>query len=409
MPTMITWVPILHFYQPPTQDPRITREVSTQNYVPFLEFLMNHPQIEITINFTGSLLEQLIESGDKIVIDLLKELINRKQIEFVSSPMYHPLLPLVSIETMRRQIGKSSQLIQHTFNVEPIPVLLPPELAITPEMIEHCKGLFTGIIIDESSVTTDWNYVTAPKHSCIFNENTKILPSARGITEILRSYPTIIDPEKFISLLINSSQNAQPIISVNDVELFGHHYDERLNLLETVFNDNRVSILKLSDALPTINCTTEQIKITPSSWSSSHTSEPFSLWANPNNDLQVQYHEFENYVRTLIEKTNLSEMSSQLYEYIAKQFDQGISSCHTYWLSNWPWWHPEIAEKGVQKLISAVRAIPSNDEDKPEAERMFSTLIHDLWVYHWNGNQYPRYKEYDEYRNAFLSKLPDLS
>ncbi|HJW88944.1 MAG TPA: hypothetical protein VJ565_05625, partial [Dehalococcoidia bacterium] len=79
---MIYWAPFFHFYQPPTQMYSVLRKVCDEAYYPLLQVFRDHPQAKATVNIQGVLSEMLWERGEKVVLEGLKELAERGQVEF---------------------------------------------------------------------------------------------------------------------------------------------------------------------------------------------------------------------------------------------------------------------------------------------------------------------------------------
>ena len=63
------WSNFFHIYQPPAWNADIIRRVTTEAYQPLLDILERHPKLQITLNITGSLIEQLADGG-RLVIPL---------------------------------------------------------------------------------------------------------------------------------------------------------------------------------------------------------------------------------------------------------------------------------------------------------------------------------------------------
>src|SRR3989344_8222974 len=90
---MPSWALILHFYQPPSQSLTLTELILRSSYLPFLDLLLTHPEIQMTLNISASLLLQLEQIKDHDFFEKIKALGNRGQIEFLNSAIFHPLLP----------------------------------------------------------------------------------------------------------------------------------------------------------------------------------------------------------------------------------------------------------------------------------------------------------------------------
>ena len=109
------WVLLLHFYQPPTQELKITKSVLETCYLPLLKMLAAKSDFGITLNISGSLMVQLKKSVENEFFDLIKKLIADGKIELVNSVMYHPLMPITPKDVLERQILKNSQTLKDLF------------------------------------------------------------------------------------------------------------------------------------------------------------------------------------------------------------------------------------------------------------------------------------------------------
>ncbi len=405
---MLTWSPVLHFYQPPTQKDSITKQVTKSSYIPFLKRLLDHPDLKLTANISGSLILQLDSIGENEFFELVKELVKKEQLEFVNSPLYHPLMPLSPSEVYLRQLEYNRGVIEYFMQTSPINVIYPPELAVTQEVLSKLSTLKSNILVDSSATKLSEN-----KSALIQTSTRKLIVSSREVTNVLRAYPRVLSPNKFADWLANISKS-NLIISVSDVEIFGHHYTERLEFLFDVHKHPNVAIQPLSQILSNNKFEKLETDISPSSWVSGEVyspdaNNPFSLWKNNNNELQqlywqlanLTYSHFSSVVKP-VEDTDLKYSSAE------KHLDKGLSSCHTYWLSNWPWWNPEIVEKGAVELIRAVRTLPIDNKHKVEAEELYATFIKKLWQYNWSSKPKEKYQEYERAYKKYLDTLPEL-
>ena len=98
------WANFVHIYQPPTQTEHIVRKVTDECYRTLVRVLDESPGARITLNVNAVLTEQLARYGLNDVIDGLRRLAERGQIEFTASAIYHPILPLIPRDEAVRQI-----------------------------------------------------------------------------------------------------------------------------------------------------------------------------------------------------------------------------------------------------------------------------------------------------------------
>ena len=102
--SMIYWAQLLHFYQPPTQFPPVLNKICQESYRPLIDVFREYPNARATVNINGVLTEMLSDCGHTDIIDGLRELAEKGQIEITGTGKYHPILPLIPQEEARRQI-----------------------------------------------------------------------------------------------------------------------------------------------------------------------------------------------------------------------------------------------------------------------------------------------------------------
>ncbi|HEY8491820.1 MAG TPA: hypothetical protein VIO14_12600, partial [Dehalococcoidia bacterium] len=132
----IYWAPLLHFYQPPIQLPEVLRKVVVESYRPLLEVFHAYPHARVTVNINGVLTEMLWESGYQDVLDGLRSLAERGQVEFVGSGKHHPILPLIPVREVERQIHQNAITNRHFLGREFAPRgFFPPEMCYSRDII----------------------------------------------------------------------------------------------------------------------------------------------------------------------------------------------------------------------------------------------------------------------------------
>lgn len=406
---MRTLALLLHFYQPPTQSQTVTEQVLRSCYLPLADLLLAHPEAELTLNISGSLLEDINAIADHAFVEKMKILLGRKQVELANSPIYHPLLPLISAPEIATHLDINRKTLQANFQTEPAEVIFPPEMAVKPEALssvaESTSTKQVIVLVDESSVNPHFSMARIPKDQVYSLNNLSLAASSRTVTEVIRSYHGELTAEKFLKFLDGQTNADQTIIAVADAEIFGHHYTERINLLKELFEGKKIRFAKITNAVRSAagpkNISLDQI--TASTWQTSpedlKNNNPYPLWLNPANHLQAGYNELAELAHQSWQKSpNPNPVADNFYF-------RGISSCHYYWLSNWPWWHPDLVETGARELIKCIRSLQIDREWKARAEKVYHEFLMKMWDYHWSGEVEKKYKEYDEQRQKFLSGL----
>lgn len=415
---MRNWALFLHFYQPATQNTEITKHVLDVCYLPVLELLLNHPEQHFSINFSGSLLIQLEQLGEKKFFEKVKTLAERGQIELVNSPTHHPLAPLTDWDVVKRQLNYdhdiTNGLIQHSLTES----LFLPELAIDRNVLKHIadNAHYEWCLIDESSAHPSFENDIISGYRVLKYNGLYLPVASRSLSEILRAYPTWINQHKLVDFIEEQTPDNDTIISANDVELFGHHYSERIHILRKLLEmTDRIKFVTISEAIKHIEpIEIELDQLTPSSWQTSKkeldNNTPFERWLSKDNPLQQEYHHLVSTVtKTFLSVDKPIEDTSLIYGSAEKHLDQGTASCHYYWLSNDPWWHPDLVEIGAKELIKVIRTLNLPLEDKQDIEKIYAKLIHDIWQYHWSGEVEKGFKLFSKSRQSIVTTLPDIA
>jgi alpha-amylase/alpha-mannosidase (GH57 family) len=370
------WSMLLHFYQPPTQELKITRSVLENCYLPLLKMLSVKSGFGLTLNISGSLMIQLKKSGANDFFDLIKKLIADGKIEMVNSVMYHPLMPITPQDVLERQIAKNSQALRDLFGIESTAGFFPPELAVNKETLGIVKSDY--IFIDENAPEPK----SGKQASIAMLDGKYLLINNRQVGEMFRSYPQKLSSKTVIELVHKISGEEDLIVTANDAELFGHHYSERLQVLADLLDSKEIKFIRASDAINKFGDKAKTVSgISDSTWQDCNS---FDLWNK--NILQEEYLELLKTVYGLT-KGNLEGVAEDL-------LDQAYSSCYLYWLSNWPWWHPDLVGTGARSLIKCVRMSNIDNQKKSKAEEAYHLFLNKMWQYHWSGKVEVKYKEW---------------
>lgn len=346
---------VLHFYQPPTQEDEITWNILTFCYLPLLRMLTQKSGYGISVNMSGCLLLQLQKLGANEFFELTKRLIKEGKVEMVNSALDHPLLPVMEGDVTLRQIKKNSKVLKELLGVSKTQGFFPPELAVDSPTIDLIKSNY--IVVDERAVGKPDPLVKYHDKYLVVNN--------RAIGEIFRSYPDQLGVETVMERLQNDLT-----VTANDAELFGHHYTERLQVLSDLLSSSEVKFITVTEAIKRYGeAATTVTEVRPSTWQNN---KGFDLWTR--NKLQQKY-------------LKLLQMVHKL-KYESKFFDRSTSSCYLYWLSNWPWWHPGLVEKGALNLSKSVNSVA--------IEAVYQDFIQSMWKYHKSGKVEKNYLKYEE-------------
>lgn len=104
---------VVHFHQPVGNLDSVVQNATERCYRPFLEVLAEHPEVPMTLHYSGCLLEWL-EANATDVVETIARLVERGQVEMMTGGFYEPILAALPPRDQRGQISMmSSHLAEH--------------------------------------------------------------------------------------------------------------------------------------------------------------------------------------------------------------------------------------------------------------------------------------------------------
>lgn len=378
----------MHIYQPPRQNEYIFHEVARESYFEIAKFFDMYDELKLTMNLSGSLLEQLIEYRyDKLLENFVRAFANG-ELELVGSAMYHPILPLLPESEIERQIILDENIKKQIFGEEyKRRGFYLPEMAYSRKVAEILDRMgFEWIILDEISYSGKLDSFDKGKVYKIKDLKLKAIFRDRKISDYFV-------PEKIKEISKETPQEDRNIITATDGELYGHHHQDFYNKTKEAFTDGNVKSLKVSEFIRQFDeSDLEEVDPVASNWESKEEelleNIPFSYWNYPGNKIQENLWEFANLVILEIEKCKADEN----YGIARVLLDKGLASCH-FWAASGKtaaiWkdiiWNPDTIESGNLFLIRAMRSIREMPVAKRmEAEKRFLEITRLIWDMHWN-------------------------
>ncbi len=415
---MIYWAQLLHFYQPPTQAPSMLKKICTESYRPLVKVFEDYPHARATVNFNGVLTEMLIDCGHKDVVDGYRRLADRGQMEFTGSAMYHPILPLIPIDEVRRQIRMNTYTNRRFFGETYAPRgFFPPEMCYSRDILPPIiKSGYNWIILSGIACPAEWPMDVIYR---VEHEGKSLMVVFRD--DVLSNKISFQDmnPKDFISHLEQWKGERENIyvVTAMDAETFGHHiqdwekiflagvYDELEPSLETYNDIKQTKVLANQHmALLVGNEAADQIKMVtiselldlfpkgkiiepkPSSWSTTAddiaSDNPYPLWQDKSNEIHRLQWEHLGICIELVNKSLecADNEESKHFAAIARRLlDQAEHSCQMWWASQRPMWDINLIHMGMldqlRVVVNAYRAInKSGADEKTKREYYYRTL-----------------------------------
>lgn len=380
------WLNFLHFYQPANTESYNIHKALDKSYWRLLRLLEEHPELRMTANVSGCLLERLAEEKEDKFLERLKFLVKKGRLELTGSAAYHGFLPLLPETEIIRQIRVNEKILRKYFGPKFKPAgFFLPEMAYSPAVAKIVKRLgYRWIILDEIA----YGGPGRPDPSARYRDE------ASGLAVIFRSrslsgtYP----PDQLWPLFQKGRDGIY--ITATDAELYGLRHEDPTGELERLVKIKELRTMAISRWLNrTGRPKPAAINLRASSWESTPAElrrrAPYALWQNKNNKIQTDLWKLANLALAL---GNKYPADKNFYWY-RWHLSRGLASCTFWWASARDFsriygpyaWSPDDIERGLEDLIRAVRSFynPRTKSAKLEAERYYLRIKKRIWEEHW--------------------------
>jgi alpha-amylase/alpha-mannosidase (GH57 family) len=415
---MIYWAQLLHFYQPPTQVPSMLKRICNESYRPLLKVFEEYPNARLTINFNGVLTDMLMDCGHRDIIDGYRKLAERGQIEFTGTGKYHPILPLLPREEVKRQIALNIQTNRRFFGRAYAPQgFFPPEMCYHQDILEPIvKSGCRWIILSGIACPAEW-----PLDIIYRVEYEKQEMAVFFRDDVLSNRISFQDlrAEEFIGHLKDWQGKRETIyvVTAMDAETYGHHIQgwERTFLAKVyqelepspeppeevkqakALAEQHATLLTNDEVATKIRTVTvsqlldlfargQTIEPRPSSWSTTaddmKVGNYYPLWQDKNNEVhRLQWEHLSICVEMVNEALRCADNEQSRHSATIARglLDRAEHSCQMWWASNRPMWDINIVHMGLldqlRTVVNAYRAInKSGASEETKREYYYRTV-----------------------------------
>ncbi len=369
------WAPLLHIYQPPTQDINVLKRVDKESYKPLFSLLEEYDDVKLSLNINGVLIELLYQYGLSDTMDLLKNLVSDSKIEVVGTAKYHPILPLIPKKEVKHQIHINEEINRKEFGRWEGKGFFPPELAISETVVKIIRQLgYKWVLMSGIACPIEWPYdkiYTSPDGLQLFFRD-DILSNKISFKNITAK--VFVKEIKEIFQKKNNDKSSsyseidRYIVTAMDGETFGHHipfYEKSFlkRVLDFITEDEKIQVVFISDLDKYFPITKRNVTPRESSWSTSYedikAEISYPLWKHPDNSIHKYYWKFMkslNNLMNLVDNTDLT-MNWEVEKYYRTSrffYDKGIYSCPVWWANPQNGiWSPNLIYKGIELLMKA--------------------------------------------------------
>ncbi len=378
------WISFIHIYQPPTSDKERIMSVAKESYQFIVDVLKKNPDFKLTININACLTEQLAKFGYEDLLNDIKALLEKGQIELVESGAYHPILAMLPEKEIERQIQINKAINSKHFGEAYAPKgFYIPEMAYTEKVAKIIKAMgYEWVILDEINYNGKLGQVKFNTKYQIKNVGLNVVFRNRSISQ---SYV----PDTILKL-IKSSNAPEIVITATDGEIYGHKHKDIDGNLTKVAQTKEVGTQTVSEYLSELQ-EVEEVKLVDGSWESTEEEikkkKPFMLWDDPKNKIHSKLWD----LTTLAIETINKSAEDPNYGWARMHLDRGLASCTYWWASARDFklfsalaWNPDEIEKGLEELIKSIRSLDKIDcKIKIKAEQIYVKIKHKIWEKHW--------------------------
>jgi alpha-amylase/alpha-mannosidase (GH57 family) len=415
---MIYWAQFFHFYQPATQLPSVLDKICDESCRPLLQVLRDFPEVKVTININAILTEMLQHCGHQDIIQGLKELGQKGQIEFVGSAKYHPILPLIPPDEGKRQIELNRKSNSFFFGDAYKPGgFFPPEMAYSRDIVPTVVG--TGhqwIILGGIACPANWPVDTVYQ---VEHDGQRLAVFFRD--DLLSNKISFqqLGPKEFLEHLnaLKGDKENIYVVTAMDAETYGHHIKdwEELFLSEvyeeiqvqsetyahikqkTMLAERQTSLIRDEETSQRVKTMTisqllehfpsgDVIDPKPSSWSTSaqdiDVGNSFPLWKDKDNEIhRMQWDHTAICMELCLTAVQVADnYESKHFAGIARGLlDRALQSDQFWWASRRPMWDINLVHMGLidqwRVILNAYRAINKSGCEGNVKKEFFDRLV----------------------------------
>jgi len=385
---------LLHIYQPPTQFADILAKICDQSYRKIIKILLSNLEARLTLNICGSLTEQLAREGHQDIIENLKILAKRGQIELTGSAKYHPLLPKIPRSEAERQIKLNDETNRKFFGEVWKPVgFFPPEMAYSREVGDLIEGLgFSWIILEEYAFDPAYG---KPREDVIYKRKGKKLRIffRNKDLSVRIAFGHISSLPAFFKAVSDHIKREGFLVLATDGETFGHHQPGLENFLGQLLSHPEIKTFTLSEILAQVKKTREieplrsTWGISEEDWLSGNIYPKWDIPGHPIHPLQWRLTKWviDNVARAE-SRLRIGELDPNLWSEWQKAretLDKAINSDQYWWASHNPLWHYPMVVRSTELLCEVVNLTPGiSQAEKEKAQKLAEEIVEEgrrLW------------------------------
>ncbi|MBU2235621.1 UvrB/UvrC motif-containing protein [Patescibacteria group bacterium] len=385
------WINFLHIYQPPTQKSFWVKKIANESYRRLTKGLKENPKAKVTLNINAALVELFERDGCMDVVNDLKMLSERGQIDFTDSAKYHAFLPLMPEKEIERQIRLNHETNKKYFGDSYQPKgFFPTEMGYAKKVGDIAAKLgYKWIILDELALNgTTGEMKPDTIYKLKGNNDLNVFFRDRETSFRILSAEigmSVFSSDMLVKLLGDRVNRKEYLITAMDGETFGHHRPGLEDLLFDLYKAKELESIFLSD-VDQFFTKTEEVEPLDSSWAlmkkDIERNTPYSRWRSDDNQIHLWQWELTN--MTIAEVNNMNKQDPA-YEKARNALDKAVHSDQYWWASAQPWWSIEMIEVGAKEYKDILQALPIDRKKKDKARDLYLSIIQESFEWQRSG------------------------
>ena len=300
--TKLLFATFLHIYQPEEQYPDVLERIVNESYRPIFKFLLDNPNIRVTFNINSILTTLWDKYGYIDLIESVRILLKRCQIELTESARYHAFLPLLPREEVIRQIKLNNKTHKKYFGEFYNPIgFFSPEMSYSSKIVSVINELgYKYILADEIAYNGKLDQVDFDTVYQVGDTGVEIYFRNKRISNLIMG-AVVRDADEFVGILrkefprdsVSENNSLSYVLTAMDGETFGHHRKGLELFLFDLLKSSKIKTITIAEIKKYVK-KVNTVNPVDSTWASSEQElaqgAPFGLWFDKNNKIhQLQW------------------------------------------------------------------------------------------------------------------------
>ncbi|MGH9354831.1 MAG: alpha-amylase/4-alpha-glucanotransferase domain-containing protein, partial [Terriglobia bacterium] len=211
---------VVHSHQPVGNFGEVIEQAFQKSYRPFLDVLSRHPQIQVGLHYSGSLL-QWLEAHHPEFLSQLRDLSDRGQVEHIGGGFYEPILVSIPDAEKIVQVRRHSEFLCRRFGTAPRGVWVTERVWDQSLILPLVEAGARYTILDDTHFIAAGLAPSALHQAYLTEESASPLLLAPSLQALRYTMP-YREPEETLSLMRSGAGQANALFAVgDDCEKFG--------------------------------------------------------------------------------------------------------------------------------------------------------------------------------------------